>query len=117
MYQDNLDNDIYEDDYYDTPIERSNWGPNLFARIVEFLQKSTSPDVIRLGIIADVRNSTQSEDPSYQLGEGRNHAPLCRQCQQRFGLAGGSPSQVTTAVHRMDGLWTVFHELHFQDES
>ena len=64
MYQDYLDNDIYEDDNYDTPIERSNWGPNLFARIVEFLQQSTSPDVIRLGIIADVRNSTQSEDPS-----------------------------------------------------
>ena len=41
MYQDNLDSDIYEDDYYNTPIEQSNWGPNLFARIVEFLQKST----------------------------------------------------------------------------
>ena len=66
MYQDNLDNDIYEDDYYDTPIEQSNWGPNLFARIVEFLQKSTSPDVIRLGIIADVRNPIQSEDSSTQ---------------------------------------------------
>lgn len=27
MYQDYLDNDIYEDDNYDTPIERSNWDP------------------------------------------------------------------------------------------
>lgn len=67
MNQEYFDNDIYQDDYYySAPVEPMNWSPNLFAKLVDYLQCSTSPDVIRLGIIAGVRTvaSTDEEIPT-----------------------------------------------------
>ena len=58
IYQD--DNDIYLDDMYYPPIDNYNWSPNLFAKLTSFLQESTSPDVIRMGIIAGIRNSVST---------------------------------------------------------
>ena len=60
IYQD--DNDIYQDDMYYPPIDNYNWSPNLFAKLTSFLQESTSPDVIRMGIIAGIRNSVSTEE-------------------------------------------------------
>lgn len=55
--------DTRQDDFfYQAPVEPMNWGPNLFARLVDYLQTSTSPDVIRMGIIAGIRNTAPSED-------------------------------------------------------
>ena len=69
MYQDDNniyqnDNDIYQDDndMYYPPVDNYDWSPNLFAKLTSFLQTSTSPDVIRMGIIAGIRNSVSTEE-------------------------------------------------------
>lgn len=61
MYQDNLDYDIFQDGMYDYPEVESSWSPNLFAKLVRCIQTSLSPDVIRMGIIAGIRNSSTQE--------------------------------------------------------
>lgn len=61
MYQDNLDYDIYQDDMYASPEIENNWSPNLFAKLAKCIQASLSPDVIRMGIIAGIRNSSSQE--------------------------------------------------------
>ena len=103
MYQENLgndiyqldndiyqnDNDIYQDDMYYPPIDNYNWSPNLFAKLTSFLQESTSPDVIRMGIIAGIRNSVSTEETPttwdkveamrrYVDRDYRRTPPLCR---------------------------------------
>ena len=55
MYQEYYDNDNYQDDMNYYPVEEYNWSPNLFAKLVSYLNESVSPDVIRLGIIAGIR--------------------------------------------------------------
>ena len=55
MYQEYYDNDNYQDDMNYSPVEEYNWSPNLFAKLVSYLNESVSPDVIRLGIIAGIR--------------------------------------------------------------
>ena len=62
MNQEYYDNDIYQDDMNYFPVEEYNWSPNLFAKLVSYLKESVSPDVIRLGVIAGIRNSTSTED-------------------------------------------------------
>lgn len=63
MNQDYFENDIYQDDYYyNTPDLSMSWAPNLFAKLANYLQTSISPDVIRLGIIAGIRNVVQTEE-------------------------------------------------------
>lgn len=62
MYQEYYDNDNYQDDMNYYPVEEYNWSPNLFAKIVSYLNESVSPDVIRLGIIAGIRKSSSTED-------------------------------------------------------
>lgn len=62
MYQEYYDNDNYQDDMNYSPVEEYNWSPNLFAKIVSYLNESVSPDVIRLGIIAGIRKSSSTED-------------------------------------------------------
>lgn len=62
MNQEYYDNDIYQDDMNYFPVEEYNWSPNLFAKLVSYLNESVSPDVIRLGVIAGRRNSTSTED-------------------------------------------------------
>ena len=62
MYQEYYDNDNYQDDMNYYPVEEYNWSPNLFAKIVSYLNESVSPDVIRLGIIAGIRKSSSAED-------------------------------------------------------
>ena len=62
MNQEYFENDIYQDAFfYQAPAEQINWAPNLFAKLVNYLQFSTSPDVIRMGIIAGVRDAAPSE--------------------------------------------------------
>lgn len=56
MYQEYYDNDNYQDDMNYYPVEEYNWSPNLFAKLVSYLNESVSPDVIRLGIIAEKEN-------------------------------------------------------------
>lgn len=56
-YDSNID-----DFYYQAPVEQMNWAPNLFAKLVDYLQRSTSPDVIRMGIIAGIRVAAPSEN-------------------------------------------------------
>ena len=62
MYQEYYDNDNYQDDMNYFPVEEYNWSPNLFAKLVSYLNESVSPDVIRLGIIAGIRKSSSTED-------------------------------------------------------
>lgn len=64
MYQEYYDNDNYQDDMNYYPVEEYNWSPNLFAKLVSYLNESVSPDVIRLGIIAGIRKSSSAEDAS-----------------------------------------------------
>lgn len=64
MYQDNLDYYIYQDDMYNSPVLESNWSPNLFAKLVKCIQTSLSPDVIRMGTIAGIRNTSIQEQNS-----------------------------------------------------
>lgn len=52
-----------QNDFYDPfPMEPMGWAPNLFAKLVKYLQNSTSPDVIRMGMIAGIRNVVQTEE-------------------------------------------------------
>lgn len=62
IYQD--DNDMYQNDndMYYPPVDNYDWSPNLFAKLTSLLQTSTSPDVIRMGIIAGIRNSVSTEE-------------------------------------------------------
>jgi len=63
MNQDYFDNGIYQDDYYyNTPDLSMSWAPKLFAKLANYLQTSISPDVIRLGVIACIRNVVQTEE-------------------------------------------------------
>lgn len=39
-----------------------NWSPNLFAKLVDCINNSVSPDVIRMGIISDIKNSATSAE-------------------------------------------------------
>lgn len=62
MDQNYLEYDSNLDDFFDqAPGESMNWQPNLFAKLVNYLQISTSPDVIRMGIIAGIRAASPSE--------------------------------------------------------
>lgn len=62
MDQNYIEYDSNLDDFLDqAPGESMNWQPNLFAKLVNYLQISTSPDVIRMGIIAGIRESAPSE--------------------------------------------------------
>ena len=57
MYQEYYDNDNYQEDMNYFPVEEYYWSPNLFAKLVSYLNESVSPDVIRLGVIAGIRKS------------------------------------------------------------
>lgn len=62
MNQEYFDYDINQDGFFDqTQAEPMYWAPNLFAKLVDYLQYSTSPDVIRMGIIAGVRTAAPTE--------------------------------------------------------
>lgn len=63
MNQNYIEYDINQDGFFNqAPVESMNWQPNLFAKLVNYLQISTSPDVIRMGIIAGIRTAAPSED-------------------------------------------------------
>ena len=96
MYQDDNniyqnDNDIYQDDndMYYPPVDNYDWSPNLFAKLTSFLQTSTSPDVIRMGIIAGIRNSVSTEETPTRWDKVEAMR-LCRQCEPGIGIARGS---------------------------
>ena len=53
---------LYHDSFMNpAPAESMCWAPNLFAKLVSYLQGSTSPDVIRMGTIAGIRVSAPTE--------------------------------------------------------
>lgn len=58
-----IEYDNYQDDYmFPAMAEPMGWAPNLFAKLVNYLQFSTSPDVIRMGIIAGIRTIAPSDE-------------------------------------------------------
>lgn len=62
MNQNYTEYDIYQDSFMNpVPAEPISWAPNLFAKLVNYLQESISPDVIRLGTIAGIRVTAPSE--------------------------------------------------------
>ena len=71
MYQDLdfTDNNYYQEDYIDSPVDDFDWMPNLFAKLANHLRTSTSPDVIRLGIIGCIRNNEPGDDSLLQWEE------------------------------------------------
>ena len=63
MNQQYTEYDLYQDSFMNpAPAESMSWAPNLFAKLVSYLQGSTSPDVIRMGTIAGIRLSAPSND-------------------------------------------------------
>ena len=68
MYQDLdfTDNNYYQEDYIDSPVDDFDWMPNLFAKLANHLRTSTSPDVIRLGIIGCIRNNEPGDNSLLQ---------------------------------------------------
>lgn len=71
MYQDLdfTDNNYYQEDYIDSPVDDFDWMPNLFAKLANHLQTSTSADVIRLGTIGCIRNNEPGDDSLLQWEE------------------------------------------------
>ena len=62
MNQNYTEYDLYQDSFMNPAlVESISWAPNLFAKLVSYLQGSTSPDVIRMGTIAGIRVSAPSE--------------------------------------------------------
>ena len=56
----------YQEDYIDSPVDDFDWMPNLFAKLANHLRTSTSPDVIRLGIIGCIRNNEPGDNSLLQ---------------------------------------------------
>lgn len=71
MYQDLdfTDNNYYQEDYIDSPVDDFDWMPNLFAKLANHLRTSTSADVIRLGTIGCIRNNEPGDDSLLQWEE------------------------------------------------
>lgn len=71
MYQDLdfTDNNYYQEDYIDSPVDDFDWMPNLFAKLANHLRTSTSADVIRLGTIGCIRNNEPGDDSLIQWEE------------------------------------------------
>lgn len=71
MYQDLdfTDNNHYQEDYIDSPVDDFDWMPNLFAKLANHLRTSTSADVIRLGTIGCIRNHEPGDDSLLQWEE------------------------------------------------
>ena len=71
MYQDLdfTDNNYYQEDYIDSPVDDFDWMPNLFAKLANHLRTSTSADVIRLGTISCIRNHEPGDDSLLQWEE------------------------------------------------
>ena len=71
MYQDLdfTDNNYYQEDYIDSPVDDFDWMPNLFAKLANHLRTSTSADVIRLGTIGYIRNNEPGDDSLLQWEE------------------------------------------------
>ena len=71
MYQDLdfTDNNYYQEDYIDSPVDDFDWMPNLFAKLANHLRTSTSADVIRLGTIGCIRNNERGDDSLLQWEE------------------------------------------------
>ena len=71
MYQDLdfTDNNYYQEDYIDSPVDDFDWMPNLFAKLANHLRTSTSADVIRLGTIGCIRNNEPGDDSPLQWEE------------------------------------------------
>lgn len=59
---DHGNNEYYDQGFYTPPMDDFNWSPNLFAKLVDCINNSVSPDVIRMGIISDIKNSTASDE-------------------------------------------------------
>lgn len=71
MYQDLdlTDNNYYQEDYIDSPVDDFDWMPNLFAKLANHLRTSTSADVIRLGTIGCIRNNELGDESLLQWEE------------------------------------------------
>ena len=65
MYQDLdfTDNNYYQEDYIDSPVDDFDWMPNLFAKLANHLRTSTSADVIRLGTIGSTKGQIHEITP------------------------------------------------------
>ena len=92
---------VHKDDY--------EWSPNLFAKLVNCIQNSVSPDVIRMGVIADIKNSNSEEEPYSNWEKVENMRRYLDSINRGLGLPNDANflSLLQSAQWRGYGIWTM----------
>lgn len=108
-YYDHNDNGYNDQGFYTPPVDDFNWSPNLFAKLVDCINNSVSPDVIRMGIIADIKNSTSDTETPTNWDKVENMRRYVDSVNRGLGLPNDANllSLLKSAQWRGYGIYTM----------